>query len=301
MKLVTKIVGISCLIFQVQALAVLSPEEVACNTALNKGDTKQALIQAEALLKINDKNENALLCQGRAFYQIGQMENALRSFGAAETSATDFYEKAFASLLAGHAFKQMKQPEKAIASYEKSLAYSMKTPTQGLKFSNHMNIGDVQLIEKHYSQAISEFQQANTLAANDNERGESLEQLATSYFLSKDYPHALETEIKAQIMMEKVGTLDQYAAASINLGRYYYANQQYAQAERTLNKIIEFARKQGGLYYEAKGSYCLAQVKAAQNETEKAKSLVAHAMKIAVDANDAALEAEIKAEVPNLF
>ena len=112
---------------------------------------------------------------------------------------------------------------------------------------------------------------------------------------------ALEYEIKAYLMYENVGTLDQYAHSSIELGRYYTVEKSYVSAENTLNKIIKFAKEQGGAYYEATGSYMLAKVKVAQGDTAAAKILIEKAKSIAKSTNDKALEAEIEQQTKDLF
>ena len=97
------------------------------------------------------------------------------------------------------------------------------------------------------------------------------------------------------------GTLDQYAHSSIELGRYYLIAKNYGSAENILNKIIKFAKEQGGAFYEAQGSYVLAKVKVAKGDTESAKSLIDNAKTIAKNTNDKELEAEIEKETAGLF
>lgn len=282
------------LLFNTSAIAALTDAEIACNQSLNNGDYKKALTQAKALLDKDQQNENAWLCQGRALVMTNEPVAALDAFDQAEKVATDAYEKAFAKLLAGHTYSKIQQHKQAIASYQSSLDYAMQTKVQGLVLSNHMNIGNVYFDQGNFKQALDQYKLANDLAMNDNERGETFEKIAKSYFALKSYDLALENQIKAQIKMEKVGSLNQYAESTIMLGECYLAVNNLSNAELKLNSIIDFAKKQGGAYYEAKGSYVLAKVKAAQNDHKNAKSLIEHAKKIAADTNDKALALEIK-------
>ncbi|MEO6118169.1 MAG: hypothetical protein ABIP37_03760, partial [Methylotenera sp.] len=112
---------------------------------------------------------------------------------------------------------------------------------------------------------------------------------------------ALEYQIKAYLMNEQVGSLDQYAHSSIELGSYYTITKNYVSAENVLNKIIKFAKEQGGAYYEAKGSYVLAKVKLATGDIPAAKTLIAHAKSIAKGTNDKALDVEIDQEIKGLI
>lgn len=288
------------LLFQTVAFA-LTPEEVACNQSLNKNDAKTAITQADALLKLNPENEHAWSCKGRALYLQDNTEAALAAFLKAEEYGTDNYEKAFASLLAGHVYKHTKMYDKAIDRYEKSLEYASKAKHQALIFNNHLNIGNIYFEDKMYEKALEKFQTAHELAGNDNERGDTLIQLSRTYYALERYDEAVEYQIKTQIMLEKVGSLDQYADASINLGKYYFANGREIDAERTLNKIIDFAKTRGGAYYEAKASYILAQVKAAQQQEAAARALITHAKAIAKKSDDKTLLAEINKQTAGLF
>ena len=102
-------------------------------------------------------------------------------------------------------------------------------------------------------------------------------------------------------MNETAGNLDQYSHSSIELGRYYAIEKKYTSAENVLNKIIKFAKEQGGAYFEAQGSYILAKVKVATGDIPTAKALVEHAKMIAKTTSDKALDEEIDQETKNLF
>lgn len=286
------------------AFAELNADEIACNKSLNAQDAQKALTQAESLLKQNPKNENAWTCKGRAYYLLNQSDEALAAFKEAETHATHVYEKSFATLLSGHVYKQSNQLDKAIASYQQSSTYAKQVNNlQALVFSNHMNIGNIYFEQKKYPLAFVEFDAALKLAMNDNERGDAMEKLAMTHFALGEYSLAVEKQIKTQILHQKVGSLDQYANASIDLGRFYTADKRYKDGEKVLNQIIQFAKDQGGAYFEAKGSYVLAKLKMAQTDKDEdeARTLVAHAKRIAKDTNDTALAAEIDQETKNLF
>jgi tetratricopeptide (TPR) repeat protein len=286
------------------AFAELNADEIACNKSLNTGDAKKALKQSEELLKIDAKNENAWTCKGRAYYLLEQPTDAIDAFKKAETHATHPYEKSFATLLSGHVYKHDNQADKAIASYQQSLDYAKQQATlQALVFSNHMNIGNIYFEQKKYKLAFKEFEAAQALAMNDNERVDSIEKLAMTHFALGEYSLALEKQLKTQILHQKVGSLDQYANASIDLGRFYTADKRYQDAEKALNQIIQFAKDQGGAYFEAKASYVLAKLKMEQPEKDEdeARTLVSHAKRIAKDTHDAALAEEIEMETKSLF
>ena len=278
-----------------------SVESVACKTALDKGDLTTALYQAEKALGNNRKEISALICQGRAFAASNKLDAALTSFKHADTLSTDAFEKTISSLLIGRTYHTLNQTDQAIASFQKTLLNAKDANNQGFERVAHNAIGDVYFTNKQYDQALAEYISGTKLAANDNERGESYEKVALTQHKLNQNDLAVEYQLKAYLMYDTAGTLNQYAHSSVELGRYYLLTKNYPSAENILNKIIKFAKEQGGSFYEAQGSYVLAQVKVGKGDIETAKSLVENAENIAKNTKDKDLEAEIKRETAGLF
>lgn len=276
-------------------------EAAACKTALDKGDITTALKQAEMVLSKNNKAIDVIICQGRALLASDKLEAALTAFKVADTISNDAFEKTISSLLIGRTYHKLNQNENAIASFQQTLVNAKAASNQGFERVAHNAIGDVYFDNHQYTQALPEYLLALKIAANDNERGECYEKVALTYHQLKQNELAVEYQLKAYLMHDKAGTLDQYAHSSIELGRYYLITKSYISAENILNKIIKFAKEQGGAFYEAQGSYVLAQVKAAKGDTTTAKSLIENAKLIANNTNDKALDAEIDQETAGLL
>ena len=279
----------------------MSPESAACKQAYDQGDAKTALAQASKALNINKKDNDALLCQGRTHAVMGDYASALVSFKLAETQTSNAFDKAVATLLAGNAYKSLKQYDEAISSYQQTILHANAANNQFFERLAHNGIGDVYKAKDQLAQGLVEYELGNKLAANDNERAESFEKLALAYHNLNKNALALEYQIKAYLMNETAGNLDQYAHSSIELGRYYAIERKYASAENVLNKIVKFAKEQGGAYFEAQGSYILAKVKVATGDIPAAKALIEHARLIAKNTNDKLLEEEINLETKDLF
>lgn len=278
-----------------------SDDASSCNKAYDQLDLATALTFASKALTSNKHDKEALICQGRVFSAQGKLDDALSSFKLADKESKNPFDKTIVALVTGHAYKDAAQYDQAIASYEQSLAQAKIANSKAFERVAHQSIGNVHLKAKQYQSALASYLTANTLAANDNERGESYESVALAYHLLAQHDSALEYQIKAFLMHEKAGTLDQYAHSSIELGRYYAAAKNFASAERTLNKIIKFAKDQGGAYYEAYGYCILAQVKSATGDLASTKTLIDQAKQIAKAANDQTLTEEIEKETQGLL
>lgn len=289
---------VSVFLLSVNAYA-LTNDELACNDFLEKGEAAKALQQADKILKSNAQSTSALICRGRALNQQDQSKMAIEAFKHAEASTKDAYDQTVAIILRANTLKRLQKWTEAVAEYERAIKVGEKY--RQLKLMAYTSIGDVHDSNNATDAALAAYQQAHTLSMNDNERGETASKMAAMYVKRKQYDLAVESQVKAYLMMEKSGTLDQYAQASVALGRDYYLNKNYEIAEKTLNKIITFAKERGGAYYEAQGSYVLALVKVAKNDKESAKKLVEYAKKLAMETKDQSLLDEIERETNTIF
>ena len=272
-----------------------------CNKLLNSGNTPAAIDYSKAMLSLNGSDKDALLCQGRAYYAAKDFNKALVAFDLAEKNSNNELDKIVAVFLKANASYALNQKDLALASYIKALKQSQMIANKAMERLALNAIGDISNNDKDYQAALDWYMQGFKLAANDNERGESAEKVAGAYHALNKDDLALEYQIKAYLMHDRVGTPDQYAQSSILLGQYYAIVKNYDNAEKTLNKIIKFANEQGGEYYEAKASYVLAKVELARGDTEKAAKLIEKAKLIAKRTQDAALEKEIEKEIQGLF
>ncbi len=300
MKLQVTLSSIAIVLFFNNVYA-MSPEISACNQSIEKGDVATALIQANNVLSSNKNDKDALICQGRALGAKGDLKGALVAFKLADAQSTDVFDKTISTLLIGNAYKSLKQYEQAITSYQQTILNAKTANNQAVERIGHNAIGNAHFENNQLVQALPEYMLGSKLAANDNERGESFEKIALTYHSMNQNDLALEYQIKAYLLHDTVGTLDQYAHSSIELGRYYAITKNYISAENVLNKIIKFAKGQGGAYFEAQGSYVLAKVKVAMGDISAAKALIEHAKLIAKNTNDKALDEEIDQETNGLF
>jgi tetratricopeptide (TPR) repeat protein len=278
-----------------------SVEVMACKAALDKGDAAIALKQAEKAIITNNKEIEAFICQGRALAFSDKLEEALASFKQADALSTDAFDKTISSLLIGRTYHSLNQKDQAIASFQQTLINAKAAGNLGFERVAHNAIGDVYFANKQYEEARTEYMAGTKLAANDNERGDSYEKVALTNHKMNQNDLAVEYQLKAYLMHDTVGTLDQYAHSSVELGRYYLITKSYTSAENILNKIIKLAKEQGGAFYEAQGSYVLAQVKVARGDVTAARSLIENAKLIAKNTKDKELAAEIEQETAGLF
>lgn len=265
----------------------------ACNQAIREGDASKALAYAEQVIKLDANNRDALLCKGRAHGGTGQTKEALAALNSAEKLSKTPRDHMIALALIGNVQKSTEQYADAISSYQKSLEFAKAADDKRFESIDLNLIGDAEAADKHYDAAIGHYLASDKLAANDNEHADAYERLASAYDKLAAHDKAVEYQIKADLIQERSGDLDQRANAGLEMGRLYLAAGDYEKAERSINKIIKLSTENGGAYWQAKSYYYLAQVKVANKQPDQAKPLLADAQTIAKDIGEDTLSDDI--------
>jgi tetratricopeptide (TPR) repeat protein len=275
-------------------------KNAACNSALDKGNVTNAIVIADEILKQEPNNHNALLCKGRALGAQGKYDAALGAFDLGAKQSKPGFEEIISYLLIGNLHLENKKYADAIASYEKSLKVCEAEKNDKFRLINHNLIGEAQAQNNDLNAALASYLEGSKLTKNDNERADSYERLGTTYSALGQHDLAIEHQLKGMLMQQKAGTLDQYANACLAMGKVYEKAKEYPNAEKTYTKFIQFAKDNGGAYYEAKASYELAQIKALSGDATSAKAMLADALKMANNIGERDLASEIEASIKKL-
>lgn len=272
----------------------------ACNQALEKGEYSTAITTANAILKTDPNHRDALICKGRAQGAEGNYSESLKTLELAANNSVVGFEQIISHILIGNLHKKNQQYQDAIASFEKSLSISKSTKDDKFERANYNFIGDIHTLKQDLNAALTSYLAGSKLAMNDNERAESFERIAATYSALKQNDLAIEYQLKATLMQQKSGTLDDYANATYVLGKTYLVAKDYNGAEKTYAKLLQFSKDNGGAYYEAKANYGLAQVKLALNDKDQAKNMLSEALKISKSIGENDLVTEIDASLKGL-
>jgi tetratricopeptide (TPR) repeat protein len=293
----TLTIVINCLfLLSFNANSAEMPADVkACNEAVNKNDANTALKYAETILEKDNTDYEGLLCKGRALNLQGNYTDALSSMELAAQSAKDPFSKVISYILIGNLHESNNKTEAAIASYQKSLEISVKSDNRVYTRINHNLIGDAYFKAKDLNAALDSYTTSTHLAKNDNERAESFERLAKTYNALGNHDKAIEYQLKTVVMQKQAGSLTAYAESSLLLGQYFIAAKEYGHAERHYKKLAEFAKANGGAYYEAEANFGLAEAMFANGDKAGAKTLFVNAANQAKKIGAEALAGEIDA------
>lgn len=273
----------------------------ACNVALNKADASSALTSADEILKLQSNNRDGLLCKGRALGVLGKYDEALSALQMAEKHSQPGFEQILSHIFIGNLHRNNNKTAEAIASYEASIKICDAEKNMGKYKRVNLNlIGDTHTQNKDLNAALASYTAASKLAMNDNERADDFERLASTYSALGKNNEAIEYQLKATLMHDKSGTREQFANASMALGRVYEVAKDYPAAENTYRKLLKFSKDNGSAYYETLANFGLARNKAALGDTASAKIMLAEASSMAKNIGETELVAEIEASLKKL-
>jgi len=278
----------------------LADKVSTCTTALSKGDLVRAISVSSDILKAEPNNYDGLLCKGRALGAQGNYSEALSTLELAVNNSQSGLEQIISYIFIGNLQKNSNKNAEAIASYEKSLKICELEKNDKFKRINLNFIGETHAKNNDLNAALASYLAGSKLAMNDNERADSFERLAAIYSALEQHDSAIEYQLKATLMQQKAGTLDEYANASFVLGQTYEKAKEYNHAENTYLKLLKFSKDNGGAYYEAKANYALGQLKAIAGDSANARILMADALKVAKSAGENDLAVEIDASLKKL-
>ena len=282
-------------LMSLNALADIADDTYACNKLLSKGSFSQALTLSEQILKQDSKNREGLLCKGRALGSLGKVEEGIALVKIAEKLSTQPFDHIVALTLLGNLQKSTKDYQQAIATYEQSLSIAISINNIQFQRINHNLLGETLIETKQIQAGLEHYLAGNKLVANDNERADNYQRLATTYSLLKQHDLAIENQVRALLMQKGSGTLDDQANTSLELARIYTAAGEFVNAERTLVKVVQFSQENGGAYYEAKARLYQGLNKTASGDNAAAKAFYADASKMAKEVGDAELISTIEA------
>ena len=258
-----------------------------CDAAIDGRHFAQAI-------KIAEQHANQAefwLCKGRAQYALEQHAGAERSFKQAIALKPQGLDLVSAYMLLGHTQLASKNTTGALESYQQALKFSEQQNMRRYVRIAHNLIGEAYYNNGQYAESLQAFQAGEKLALNDDERADSYVHEAMTYQQLQQLDHAIEYQLKGVMMLRKSATPDQYAEASLVLAKLFIAKNDFVGAERTYQRLMEYAQENGGSFYEAKTAIHWAAIKRTQGDVGGAETLLALADNISKKIQDDELTA----------
>ncbi|WP_292780867.1 hypothetical protein [Methylophilus sp. UBA6697] len=257
-----------------------------CDSAVKNQQYAQAIQVAEQ----HASQAEFWLCKGRAQSGLAQNAAAQQSFKQAISLKPTGLDLISAHMLLGNAQLEAKVHDAALESYQQALKFSEQQNMRRYARIAHNLIGEAYFEIGQYAESLKSFEVGEKLAMNDDERADSFIHEAMAYQKLQQVDKAIEHQLKGVMMLRKSGTPDQYAEASLTLGQLFSAKKDYVSADKTYQRLMEYAHDNGGEFYEAKTAIYWAENKRAQGDAAGAALLVKQAETIAAKLKDAELD-----------
>lgn len=257
-----------------------------CDTAIQNRQYAQAITLAEQ----HSGQAEFWLCKGRAQSALKQNAAAQESFKQAIARKPVGLDLISAYLLLGNAQLEAKTHALAIESYQQALKLSEQQEMRRYSRIAHNLMGEAYFEIGEYAESLKAFETGEKLAMNDDERADSYIHEALAYQQMQQTDKAIEYQLKGVLMLRKSGTPDQYAEASLALGKLFVAKKDLVGASKTYQRLMEYAHENGGVFYEAKTAIYWAEVKRAQGDVAGAEQLIKQAETIAAQYKDPELD-----------
>lgn len=222
----------------------------SCEDLLKKGDNQNAIIAAKAI----ENKYDASFCGAKAEYREKNYKAAIALFTKSIEHADLPSDQLFSFLYKGITERDTGDITKSTATFTKGLNTAALGNSKYMQMERKFlyQLGKNALVNKKGDDAIDYFVKSLTVAANDDERGESFEGLSLAYFASGKVDSAIEYGVKASTTFQRTGKLGEYADMQVTLANYEAVNKNFTRAIRILTKLENFAKTNGGLYYQAK-------------------------------------------------
>jgi tetratricopeptide (TPR) repeat protein len=222
-----------------------------CQKFLADQAFSKAVDEAQSAIANSQASREIYLCLGRAQSGLGDHTSALQTFQKSDTLASSPYEHIVSLTLSGNAQKASSAYADALATYQKSAAIAHEAGIKRYEMIDLHLMGEVKQASGDAQGAMTLYEQAHKLAANDNERADSYTHLAGAARAMHKYDQAIAYQVKAVIMEERSGDSDHYVHASLELGNIYREAKQYKDADRVLDKLLGEVVQVGDAYWEA--------------------------------------------------
>lgn len=266
-----------------------------CRKALQEGLLHQARAHAMAALQLDAGNREAHLCLGRTLGALGDSTGALVALEKALQLSVSAQERAIALTLIGNQLLADGQYEAAVSTFGRSLEIARAERLNALQRIDLMRMADSHAMRGDWKAALDNYQQAAPLAANDGERGDNNALLAVAYRQLGLYDKAIEHGIKAVMMYERGGEIEQYTEASVELAESYSKAGRHGDAVRVLEKILALITPAGNTYWEIRARIGLCLVHLATGDISSAEAQLQKANELSAKIEDVDLHARLAA------
>ncbi len=263
-----------------------------CRKALNEGDYAKA-----AQFGQKAGGFDGAMCAGRALLASNDASGAVTAFSFAEKNAHDAFDQMLAITFLARASQAAGKSDEALGHYQRSLKIAQQSGQKQVIMVNLNESGQLLLEKGDAKAALEHFLQAYPNAANDNERAEGNELIASAYRQQKDYDKAIEYQLKSVLQQQRSGDPDHYLNAKLELADIATAAKDYTRSQKELDESMKVAQSAGSDYWQARTMLYRSRLERARGNADQVKSLLNEALELSNKIGAKSLSERISAEL----
>lgn len=217
----------------------------------------------------------ALRQEGTLHYSMANYVKAMESYLEALT-VSEALDPVFTASLhnnLGNIYAELKQYNKAIASYEDYLTLSKKASSIINEINGLTNLGLIYTETDEIDKGIQYIEEAFALAKKENFEfyiSSIINNLGLAYKRKKDYPKSLEYYNEARVLAHNQQNQHVEAATLNNIAEVNILMKDYEQAEKNSLEALKLAKSSNALDWESDALESLSVVYKAKGDYEKA-------------------------------
>lgn len=259
-----------------------------CNDALIAGKFEEALKQGEL-----DSSYDGHLCVARSQLALGKPQDAMSRLAIADKLSSTPYEKMLTATYQGRAAKALGDMPNAIMHFQKAASLAAGAKQKQAQWFSLNELGQIQMEQQDIKSSLDSFLKAYAFAANDNERSESDQLIASAYKAQNDMDHAIEYQLKATILEKRSGELASYVNALLELAELRISNKELVAAEKNVKEVVGITSEAKNDYWSARTFYTVAKLEYAKGNQDEYKRARDAAKSYADKSGDKALQQQV--------
>jgi tetratricopeptide (TPR) repeat protein len=272
--------------------AVQADATPSCAAALANGDYAKAIEVGR-----NPQGFTDTMCLGKALRAQGKYNEASQVFTDVEKTALGGFEHVMVVIYQARTMRDAGQSPQAMSAYQRCLELATKENIRQGQLVCLNEPGQMLLDQHDPKAALTRFQQASPLIANDNERAEWNELQASAYRQMADYDHAIEHQLRATTEQRSSGDLNHYVNATLELAAIRTDAKDYNAAQRNLDEALDQAKSANSDYWQAKTLLYQGRLEKAKGNASQAQTLFTQSSELANKAGEPTLISDIAAEL----
>ena len=250
-----------------------------CDATYQAQNYEQAAVCYINQLK-KERTFNNLASAGTSYSRLGRYKEALPYLKEAEKKAITSLDYTIIYSWLGNVYANSGDSVQELAYSMKFLDLSLKSGDRKNIGSAYSNLGEYYRKQKQLQKALEYYEKALEYK-DESERTTTYGNMAVTYNDLKNYPKAEEMHQKSVEIDQKTGDYNALGTHKTELGSFYFGQNRYTDARKTLEEAQTISHNAGNITSEAHSLSILSVIDYHEGHINKAKEKAAEGLRLA--------------------